>query len=263
MSARPLVTQNATFQISPFDEEQVVAALLDRTPPLDAGRPHLIVTPNMNHLARLQASAPLGAAYDRADMILADGWPVVRLANSLGAQITGRATGSGIVRRLADTPGEGRTIFLVGGSTPQATDTAAARFRSNGWLVETEHAPIGWLDDTANIDELAGRIAASQASIVLLGVGSPKQEILGATLLDAPGVTATMLGIGASIDFLAGHTRRAPEWMQRLGIEWLHRIITDPARLLRRYAGDVVPFVRVARQSRRFRPSPPEGATLS
>lgn len=251
MSERPLVTRFAQFHISALDEEQVVRAVLERTPPLGAGAPHLIVTPNMNHLARLQTSAPLGNAYGRADLILADGWPVVRLANSLGASITGRATGSGIVKRLATTAGQGSTIFLVGGSTPEATDTAAAVFRSRGWRVEAEHAPRGWLDDPGNIDELARRIASSEASVVLLGIGSPTQEILGARLLDEPGVTAIMLGVGASIDFLAGHTRRAPAWMQRLGIEWLHRILTDPGRLLKRYVGDVLPFLRVARQSHR------------
>ena len=249
MTARPIVTRHATFRVTATDEDAALRAVLERKPPLDAGRPHLVVTPNMNHLALLQKSPELGAAYERADLILADGWPVVRLAKRLGVATAGRVTGSGLVARLAATPGEGDTVFLVGGSTVESAAAAAAVFRDNGWTVHSEQAPVGWLDDDANVDALARRIVEAHADIVLLGVGSPRQEVLGMRLLDVPGNTAVMLGVGASIDFLAGTTKRAPVWMQRLGVEWLHRIITDPGRLFARYAGDVLPFLRVVRQS--------------
>ncbi len=98
-----------------------------------AGAPHLVVTPNMNHVARLQDSAEFASIYERADLILADGWPVVRLANSLGAGISGRSTGSGITYTLAHMPGEGRRIFLVGGSTPATLEAAITFFRDQ-WL---------------------------------------------------------------------------------------------------------------------------------
>ena len=206
----------------------MIEAILTRSAPLTSGVPHLVVTPNMNHVARLQSSAEFGSIYERAELVLADGWPVVRLANSLGARISGRATGSGITHTLAHTRGEGRRIFLVGGSTPASVEAASAVFRENGWLVESEQAPLGWLDSADNIAELARRVAAFEADVVLLGVGSPKQERVGMYLLDSPGVTAVLLGVGESIDFLAGEAARAPKWMQRLGIEWFHRIVTDP-----------------------------------
>ncbi|STZ26113.1 WecB/TagA/CpsF family glycosyl transferase [Mycolicibacterium aichiense] len=109
---------------------------------------------------------------------------------------------------------------------------------------------MGWLGSADNMRELAARVAAFGADLVLIGVGSPLQERVAVSLLSAQGVTAVLMGVGASIDFIAGETaRRAPKWMQRLGIEWLHRILTDPGRLLKRYVGDVVPFLRVVRQS--------------
>ncbi|MEZ0358640.1 WecB/TagA/CpsF family glycosyltransferase [Mycobacterium sp. SA01] len=192
----------------------------------------------------------MGSIYERAELILADGWPVVRLARSLGAGISGRSTGSGITNTLAHTYGGGHRVFLVGGSTPASLDAASAVFRENGWLVESEQAPMGWLGLADNVRELAARVAAFDADLVLIGVGSPLQERVAVSLLGADGVTAVLMGVGASIDFIAGETaRRAPKWMQRLGIEWFHRILTDPGRLLKRYVGDVVPFLRVVRQS--------------
>lgn len=246
---RPIVTRYARFNISQMGESEVIEAILTRSAPLTAGAPHLVVTPNMNHIARLQSSAEFASIYENAGLILADGWPVVRLAKSLGAGISGRSTGSGITHTLAHTNGEGHRIFLVGGSTPASLKTASAVFRENGWLVESEQAPVGWLGSPDNVRALAARVAAFDADIVLIGVGSPLQERVGVSLLNAQGVTAVLFGVGASIDFVAGEAARAPKWMQRLGIEWFHRILTDPGRLLKRYVGDVVPFLRVVRQS--------------
>ncbi|MCK0175616.1 MULTISPECIES: WecB/TagA/CpsF family glycosyltransferase [Mycobacteriaceae] len=246
---RPIVTRHARFDISHITEPEVIDAILTRAAPLASGAAHLVVTPNMNHIARLQSSAEFAAIYERAGLILADGWPVVRLAKSLGADISGRSTGSGITHTLAHTPGGGRRVFLIGGSTPASLDAAAAIFRESGWVVESEQAPVGWLSSPDNVRSLADRVAAFDADLVLLGVGSPLQERVGVALLDAEGVTAVLLGVGASIDFVAGERARAPKWMQRLGIEWFHRILTDPGRLLKRYVGDVIPFLQVVRQS--------------
>ncbi|WP_431234901.1 WecB/TagA/CpsF family glycosyltransferase [Mycolicibacterium psychrotolerans] len=247
---RPIVTRYSSFNISEISEPEVIKAILTRSAPLTAGAPHLVVTPNMNHVARLQSSAELGSIYEQAELILADGWPVVRLAKSLGAGISGRSTGSGITHTLAHTCGAGHRIFLVGGSTPSSLAAASAVFRESGWLVESEQAPVGWLGSSDNVRALAQRVAAFEADVVLIGVGSPLQERVAVRLMDAEGVTAVLMGVGASIDFVAGETaRRAPKWMQRLGIEWFHRILTDPARLLKRYVGDVVPFLQVVRQS--------------
>jgi N-acetylglucosaminyldiphosphoundecaprenol N-acetyl-beta-D-mannosaminyltransferase len=248
--SRPIATRYGRFDVSRLSESQVIEAILARRAPLTPGTPHLVVTPNMNHLARLQSSAEFASIYKRATLILADGWPVVRLAKSLGAGISGRSTGSGITHTLAHTHGGGHRIFLVGGSTPSSLEAASAVFRENGWLVELEQAPVGWLASADNVRALAQRAAAFEADVVLVGVGSPLQERVAVCLLDAEGVTAVLMGVGASIDFVAGEAaRRAPKWMQRLGIEWLHRILTDPARLLKRYVADVVPFLQVVRQS--------------
>lgn len=246
---QPIVTRYARFPITPLSESEVIEALLARSAPLTPGEAHLIVTPNMNHLARLQHSPEFGAIYRRADVFLADGWPVVRLANSLGARLGHRTTGSGIVATLAHTNGQGRRVFIVGGSTPESTEIASETFRRSGWLVEAEHAPFGWLDSDANLATLARRVADFNPDVVLLALGSPKQEQVGVRLLDTPGVTSVLLGVGASVDFLAGEVARAPKWMQRMGIEWAHRILTDPSRLLKRYVGDVIPFLQVVRQS--------------
>jgi N-acetylglucosaminyldiphosphoundecaprenol N-acetyl-beta-D-mannosaminyltransferase len=245
---RPIVTRTARFDIAATDEAGVVDVLLHRRAPLEPGRPHLVVTPNMNHLAELQTSAVLGVAYAQSSMALADGWPVVRLARRLGVDIGERATGSGIVTLLAQTPGGRRRIFLIGGTTRASSDAAAAAFRAAGWVVAVEPAPLGWLERPENLQALATALTSFAPDIVLVGLGSPKQELLALRLMAAD-TSAVFLGVGASIDFLAGVTRRAPRWMRRHGLEWLHRMLTDPGRLLGRYVGDLLPFLVVVRQS--------------
>ena len=248
--SRPIVTRTASFEISAANEAAVVDAILRRSGPLEPGRAHLVVTPNMNHLAELQSSAGLGSAYAQSSMALADGWPVVRLARALGVPIAERATGSGVVALLAQTPGEGRRLFLIGGSTLAASDEAARQFRAAGWVVAAEPALIGWLENGDNILGLGAAVEAFDPDIVLVGLGSPKQELLSLQLM-AVRTHAVFLGVGASIDFLAGVTHRAPLWMRRHGLEWLHRMWTDPGRLVRRYVGDLLPFLLVVRQSTR------------
>ncbi|HIF23612.1 MAG TPA: glycosyltransferase [Gemmatimonadetes bacterium] len=248
---RPIVTKYAVFRISPRSEEEVVNSLAPQGRVSDATRAQLVVTPNMHHIAMLQESPELGTAYARADTILADGWPVVRLARRLGSDIRSRATGAGIVSRLATRAGEGRHIAIVGGSTLAANERAKHIFEQQGWRVTATQAPVGWSSDEREVAAFARRI--QDASVVLVALGTPKQELVAMQLMNhlREQTRASFLCVGASIDFLATETRRAPIWVQRLGMEWAHRILSEPSRLARRYLNDIGPFLRVWRDSTR------------
>ena len=261
--AAPIVTATAVFGIDALSEAQVVDMILTRNGLLSAGDAHLIVTPNMNHLALLEHSEALGAAYQRATLHLADGWPVVRLARALGENVADRTTGSGILDALADADGVGRRLFLIGGSSDDASRRAAARFRSAGWDVRSHQAPPEFMASRDAVDILSEAIRAHRSDVVVIGVGAVKQEVLATRLMSTAGASAVFIGVGAAIDFLfqrgakditaidflAGEVARAPRWMRRLHLEFLHRILSDPTRLAKRYAGDVGDYLRVARRS--------------
>ncbi|MEV8358164.1 WecB/TagA/CpsF family glycosyltransferase [Microbacterium sp. NPDC076895] len=248
---RPIVTTTVAFRIDAHTELDIIELLLTRGAPLAAGAPKLIVTPNMNHLAILQRSEELGEAYRRADLHLPDGWPVVRLAQLLGVEIIARTTGSGIVERLAKSPGEGRRILVIGGSTLASSERAAARLAEAGWSVRSHEASAEWLAREGSIAELATLADEFQPDIVLVGLGAIKQEVLALALMRESTAPAVYLGVGAAIDFLAGEVARAPVWLQRLHLEFFHRILVRPGPMIRRYVGDVVPYFAVVRQSLR------------
>ena len=247
--ARPIVTRYSTFRVSELTGADVLEELATRRTVLSRARSHLMVTPNMHHLAMLQSSETLASAYADASMLLADGWPVVRLANALGANVTERVTGSDIVGWLADSDGAGRSIFIVGGSSPESMTAAKRRFLRSGWNVGANLAPADWLADPANLDALSEQLDDENPDIVLVGLGTPKQEIV-AQYLRRGTSTSIFICVGAGIDFLSGEKHRAPVWMQRAGLEWLHRIASEPGRLFRRYLNDVPLFFRVIRESK-------------
>ena len=251
VAGHPIVTRTAIFAPMPASEADVVVALLERAAPLVPGRAHLIVTPNMNHLAALQTSAVLGQAYTSSSMVLADGWPVVRLARALGVRVCRRTTGSGVVSRLAQTPGERRRLFVIGGTTPASTSAAAVAFAEAGWIVGSETAPAALLSGAEGMATLSRTLQDFDPDVVLVGLGSPKQELVAMNLIASTTTTAVFLCVGSAIDFLAGHKRRAPLWMRRSGIEWLHRMCTEPGRLGARYSADLLPFALVVLQSLR------------
>lgn len=250
-SPAPFVTATSQFTVDNASEDAVVEMIMQRTGALSDAAPRLIVTPNMNHLAILERSAVLGEAYDRAALRLADGWPVVRLARMLGADIDDRTTGSGIVARLAAVEGAGRRVYVIGGSTADSHRRAVARFAAAGWRAAGHPASREWLSSHTSLEELVAELEQFQPDLVLIGVGAIKQEHLAVQLMDAAAVPAVYMGVGASIDFLAGQVARAPHWARALHLEFLHRILMEPKRMVKRYVGDVPGYLAVVRRSER------------
>lgn len=208
---------------------------------LREGRGGWLVTANLDFLRRYAGDPGARALYDGADLRVADGRPLVWALAALG-QPAEQIAGSSLVWALAErAASEGRSLFLLGG-TPAANEGAARvwqeRFpalRVAGRLcpdVSSPPAP-GELD--------AIRAAVGAPDLLLVGLGSPKQEQVIRAL--APHLPRTwMIGVGVSFSFVAGELARAPVWMQRLGLEWTHRLAQEPRRLARRYLVDDLPF---------------------
>jgi N-acetylglucosaminyldiphosphoundecaprenol N-acetyl-beta-D-mannosaminyltransferase len=198
-----------------------------------------VVTPNMDHVVQLQSNCKLLEAYSDASLIVADGWPLVAATHLLGIPIPERVTGSDLVPRLfgaAQGLGELRVYLL--GALPGVADRAVEKIRHR-WpcvtVVGTHSPPLGFENDPEYCEHIVQSISDAQPQLLIVGLGAPKQELWlhqYRSRLNA----RVAIAAGATIDFLAGEQTRAPRWVQRLYMEWFYRILTDPKRLVARYA---------------------------
>lgn len=203
-----------------------------------------------------------------ADLVTADGMPLVWLARLCGTPLAGRVTGADLVPAIAAMAAKSNlTLFLLccqsDEQAAQTTRSMESRFpglRIVGYDASHVHVTGERLLDGPAADAgLIARINAAQPDIVLVGFGHPKQELWVARnrrRLKA----GVAIGVGGSLEFLMGRVRRAPPWMQRAGLEWIYRISQQPRRLWRRYARGVlqlaalaIPLLVVGRQARRAR----------
>jgi N-acetylglucosaminyldiphosphoundecaprenol N-acetyl-beta-D-mannosaminyltransferase len=232
--------------------ERVLGWCLDA--PSDGCR--VIVTPNVDHLVILRRSAALRSVYAGADLVVADGVPLVVASRWLGQALPGRVAGSDLVPALFDgavAGGRALRVFLLG-AAPGVAETAAANVTER-WpavsVVGTCSPPWGFENDPAESTAIVDQISEAAPDLLLVGLGAPKQELWVHSQRSAlaPHVQVAMC-VGATIDFLAGSKRRAPEWMRSSGLEWLYRLSEDPRRLARRYAHDAVVFPQLLWQER-------------
>ncbi|KTT72473.1 WecB/TagA/CpsF family glycosyltransferase [Sphingomonas endophytica] len=210
-----------------------------------------VVTPNVDHLVRLEAlgegealGQELRAAYDEATLVLCDSRVLARLARIYGVALP-LAPGSDLtVRLLHDVARPGDRIAIIGGDADLLAGLRA-RFPLLDWV---QHVPpMGLL---RNEQALAAAVTfgrEARARFLFIAVGSPQQELLARRIAQAGRATGCALCIGASLDFIVGRQRRAPRMVQRLGLEWAHRLVSQPGRLWRRYLVDGPRIFRMAR----------------
>jgi N-acetylglucosaminyldiphosphoundecaprenol N-acetyl-beta-D-mannosaminyltransferase len=207
-----------------------------------------VVTPNVDHAVVYQEHKGLRRAYANASLILADGTPVVAAARLLGRKLPGRVAGSDLTPAIFQAAASqgGLRVFLLG-AAPGVAARAAEKIMARWPAVEvvgTYSPPLGFEHDPQENERILEQIAESGADLLVVGVGAPKQELWVDAHRDRLEVAATLC-VGATIDFLAGKKRRAPLWMRHTGVEWLHRVASEPRRLLRRYARDAWIFPRL------------------
>ena len=205
-----------------------------------------VVTPNVDHAVMLQSRDDLRAVYDRAHLVLADGFPLIMAAKLLKKPLPERVAGSELVPHLFDAVqanGDELTIYLLGAAEGVA-DQAAARIHQQ-WpkvrVIGTYSPPLGFENDDAENQAILNRIADANPQLLVVGLGAPKQE-LWVHRFHQQIESRVALCVGATIDFLAGEKPQAPVWMRRSGLEWLHRMASEPKRLAGRYAKDAWVF---------------------
>ena len=222
-------------------EQQCVQHILEE---LDALRGGMVVTPNLDHLRRCVKDLNFGALVAEADLVVADGMPLVWASRIQGTPLPERVAGSNLISSLsAAAPTRQRSIFLMGGAEGTAEGTAEIlRKRHPDLKIAGILCPrFGFEDKPRQMAEVIAKLTEAKPDIIFVALGSPKQEYV-ITRLRKVLPHAWWLGVGVSFSFLTGHVKRAPLWMQRAGIEWLHRLGQEPRKLFKRYIVTGLPF---------------------
>lgn len=223
-------------------------------------RSFLVCTLNLDHLVKLRADSRFRAAYAKAEIVMPDGFPIVAFARMEGVSLE-RATGSDLIKPLCrEAAALGYPIYLFG-STFETLCAAGRKLSAAlpGLQVAGVYAPSGNFEiNSAEADEAIDVIGRSGARICLVALGAPRQELFSARAVDET-MGVAFLGIGASLDFIAGTQTRCPQIFRKLNLEWAWRAASNPRRLLPRYAACAALFAELyARYAwRTWRPAQP------
>jgi N-acetylglucosaminyldiphosphoundecaprenol N-acetyl-beta-D-mannosaminyltransferase len=237
--------------IDRITEEEVVAVVRDA---LAHGRGGRIITPNIDVLRLAQTHEEVRRQLADADLIVADGMPLIWASRLGGTPLPERVAGSSLIWSLSEGLGrDGRSIFVIGGApgaegaTGEGKDgatRAADRLAEAcpGLRVAGTFCPdFGFEKDPAAYGDMCAKVAEAAPDMVFVGLGFLKQEkVISRLRPDLP--DAWFIGCGAAINFVAGDVERAPRWMQRTGLEWAHRLGSEPRRLAGRYLRHDAPY---------------------
>jgi N-acetylglucosaminyldiphosphoundecaprenol N-acetyl-beta-D-mannosaminyltransferase len=207
-----------------------------------------IVTPNVDILRQVGGDPAVRADLETADLIVADGTPLVWASRLAGTPLPERVTGSGLIWSLsAGLAADGASVYLLGGaaSGPACGAERAASVLLGSYpglrVAGAASPPFGFEESPASLQRVLAAVIDAEPDLVFVGLGFPKQERIVEVL--RPALPATwFLGCGAAINFVAGDRSRAPAWMQRTGLEWAHRLACEPRRLARRYLCRDAPY---------------------
>ncbi|WP_309690338.1 WecB/TagA/CpsF family glycosyltransferase [Armatimonas sp.] len=206
---------------------------------------HQVATANTDFLIQGLDDPELKAILWTVDLVVPDGMPIVLASKWLDAPLKERVTGADLVPMLAQRAAQkGYKIFMLGGKPENAQKAKLWMEKENpGLQIVGCSSPAPSHIVTMDNEKILAEIEAAQPDILLVAFGNPKQEKwihMHRDRLNVP----VCIGVGGTFDFLAGATVRAPEWMQKSGFEWLHRLCQEPKRLWRRYMRDIVHFAR-------------------
>lgn len=220
-----------------FDNVNMAEAIERIDALIGSRKPAIVVTPNVDHVVRAHRDPAYAALVGAADLVLADGQPIVWTSRFSGTCLKERVAGSDLFPKLCEFAARrGYRVFFFGGAPGAAQAAREVLQQRNPELQVTGTfcPPYGFEHDPAENRRALEAIEASRPDILFVGLGSPKQERWIAAHMHDYG-PAVSIGVGISFSFIAGFVRRAPRWMQRSGLEWLHRLCAEPQRLWRRY----------------------------
>jgi N-acetylglucosaminyldiphosphoundecaprenol N-acetyl-beta-D-mannosaminyltransferase len=234
----------ADVELDAATSEQTIAHILTE---LRAGRGGSVMTPNLDHLRQHRQDPSVRPLFQAASLVVADGKPLIWASQIQGTPLPCRVAGSELILSMtAAAATEGRSVFLLGGA-PGTADRAAGilerRFPGIR-VVGTYCPPFGFETDPSEVAAIEAAVLGTDPELVYVGLPFPKADrIILRLRAQAPGVW--FLAVGISFSFISNDLKRAPHWMQITGLEWLHRLFSEPRRLFHRYLVQGIPFACV------------------
>jgi N-acetylglucosaminyldiphosphoundecaprenol N-acetyl-beta-D-mannosaminyltransferase len=196
-----------------------------------------VVTPNVDHVVLAEENPRFLKSYEEASLSLVDGFPLLVTARMMKTPLPEKISGSDLSVPLMEMAAErGRTVYLFGAGAGVA-EIAADKLRARIPKLQIVGTDSPMIDINKPADarrEPIEKLKAAKPDLVLMALGAPKQEIL-MNLIKDEVKPSVMLGIGATLDFIAGTIKRAPPWMSKVGLEWAFRLSQEPKRMFERY----------------------------
>ena len=219
---------------------------------IDMNKNSYVVTPNVDHLVKLEEDKEFQDVYRDADLVLTDGMPLIWISKLIKSPIKEKVSGSDIFPKVCSRAAkEGKTLFLLGaaeGVAQKAAEKLTEKYK--GLEIVGVYSPsYGFEKKQDEIDKIIDMVKKAKPDILAVGLGAPKQEKFIYKYRDRLGVPIS-LAIGASIDFEAGNVKRAPKWMQKSGLEWFYRICKEPSRMIKRYLVDDIKILKIVMKYR-------------
>lgn len=196
-----------------------------------------IQTVNVDHIALMRKDALFKKIVHSADIITCDGMPIIWASKLMGNPLPERVTGADLTTEICKYSSRKNFNIFILGAAPGVAKKAkqAAELQYPGVHIVGTYAPsAAELESSEKEKEICTMINHSSANILLMALGTPKQEKWYWRNRKRLHISA-IIGVGAAIDFLAGTKKRAPGWMQDAGLEWLYRLMKEPIRLAHRY----------------------------
>lgn len=209
-----------------------------------------VVTPNLDHIVIMETDKEFAEIYQKADLVVADGKPLIWISKILKNPIKEKISGSDLFPKMCELCAEkGYSIFILGAAEGVADKAAKNLISKNPGLkiVGTYSPAFGFEKDSAELETIKHIVTSAKPDVLAVSLGSPKGEKFVYRHLKEYGVPLG-ISIGATIDFEAGNVKRAPKWMADHGFEWLFRITQDPKRLVKRYWNDAVKIIPIIRK---------------
>lgn len=210
-----------------FDNITMEQAVAEGVRLMNTEGAHYVVTPNPEIVETCRTDEAAMSAVSGADLVLADGIGVIYGAKMLGTPLKGRVTGIGFAQELLARMAEnGKSLYLLG-AKPGVADEAAKNLRRQYPGLKIAGTHDGYFKEDGPVIEA---IRESGADVTFVCLGAPKQELWMQKNGEATG-SHLLVGLGGCLDVFAGNVKRAPEGFQKLGLEWLYRLATNPSRI--------------------------------
>lgn len=214
------------------------------------GIPSYVVTPNVDHIVRLEHDEEFQDIYKNAELILTDGKPLLWIANRLKTPIKEKVSGSDLFPKVCEMAAKKHYKMFFLGAKEGVAATAAKNLQKRfpGLEVVKTYSPsFGFEKKPEEMKKIIKMMKETKPDILIVGLGCPKQEKFVYKYAKPLGVPISLC-LGASIDFEAGNVKRAPKWMQNAGLEWFYRLVKEPKRMFKRYLVDDLKIINIYRK---------------